>query len=475
MKKNLSWQTVYQLIAICTPLITTPYLSRVLGADGIGIFAYTYSTVLLFRMIALLGNENYGTREIAKIRDNPRRRTIIFRDIFFVQFVATALSAVLFLMYLLLTKDNRTILLVQGIWIFDCFINISWFYSGLERFKYRSIVGIVFKTVQTLLIFLLVKNENHVGRYALILSSCVVATSIVLWFGTIKCIQFRVLFSLPDFRKTLYGTLVLFIPVATGSIFHLMDKIMLGKMSTSFESGIYYNSDHIVNIPNTLVYSLCMVVLSRLSFCSKDKTTYQKIFRNYSELILAIAVAMSLGIDSIAQIFIPFFLGNEFEPCINIIYYFSLIMIIKSFSYVITLMYLIPNNKDKIYVRAVICGAVLNIIFNYIFIGLFKMGALGATFGTMIAEFAILFVELLLIRKEVRITPFFARCIPYVLFGIIMLFVVRCFINYLHYQNTAVLLIVSVFIGVICYAFFTLLYILLTKKHRIFLTEYKNE
>ena len=79
---NLSWQTAYQVIAICMPFITTPYISRVLGASQLGLFSDTSSLALFFRMFGMLGNVHYGTREISRLRESDHERSVAFKEIF---------------------------------------------------------------------------------------------------------------------------------------------------------------------------------------------------------------------------------------------------------------------------------------------------------------------------------------------------------------------------------------------------------
>lgn len=464
--KNMGWQTIYQIIATCMPLITAPYLSRILGAEKIGVFSYTYSLALFFRMFGLLGNENYGTREIAKVRNNVSERTKLFKEILFVQTIATILSLIAYFLYCLLFEANDAINYIQSIWIIDCFFNISWFYSGIEDFKYKSLRGIAIKVFQLVTIIAFVKNVDHVGRYAFIMAFSAVLSNLILWFGIGKKINVKTRIYVRDVKKHVKPILLLFIPVAAASVFQLMDKLMLGKMSTSVQSGYYYNSDHLVNIPILVITGLCTVMLSRMSYVGKDEKKFSFLFDTYSEIIMIVAIAMASGIGAIAREFVPFFFGSEFSPCVELVYIFVSIMIIKSLSNILMSMYLIPKGKDKTYVLAVVIGAVFNAVFNTLFIAFLRMGALGATLGTLIAELTVMTVELILIRSEVKTWTIISKVLPYMVIGGTMFIIVRLSVNILKSINTPVIvtILAEIIIGAISYSVIAILFLLATKR-----------
>lgn len=467
LTKNLGWQTIYQIIATCMPLITAPYLSRVLGASMLGIFSYTYSLALVFRMFGLLGNTNYGTREISIARHDRHKRSIIFKELLVIQSIATAIALLFYFLFCIcIESKNPRITAIQSIWIIDCFVNITWLYSGMEEFKYTALRGIGIKFFQLFSILFFVKNEQHLGRYAFIMAFSAVLSNLILWVGLRRLIDLRVKISKTGTKRHIKPTLILFIPVAAASVYHLMDKLMLGRMSTSIQSGFYYNSDHLVSIPILVITGLCTVMLSRMSVVKEDQKKYKLLFDTYSELIIIVATAMAFGIGAIAKEFVPFFFGQEFRPCIQLVYVFMFVMIAKSVSNIIMSMHLIPTGKDVIYVRAVLIGAAINLVFNVIFIGLLKMGALGATFGTLIAEVAVMTVELVSIKKAVPIKRMLAALIPYMIIGSIMFGAVRIVAAWLTpcSWHIAVVIVIEIVTGAICFMAMTLLFLTVSKR-----------
>ena len=136
LKKNLGLQTLYQILNTIVPLATSPYLSRTLGAEKIGIFSYTSSVVSYFVLFGMLGTMNYGTRKIASLKDDKKERGKIFLEIYILQLFISLLFVFLYLIYLkFFCKDNLNVATVQLLTIMTCLLDISWLFLGWKIFK----------------------------------------------------------------------------------------------------------------------------------------------------------------------------------------------------------------------------------------------------------------------------------------------------------------------------------------------------
>lgn len=421
LKKNLGWQTVYQVVATCAPLITSPYLSRVLGADGLGKYSFSYSVILVFTMLAMLGIANYGTREISKTRMNRQLYSKRFSEIYTIQIISS--FSVLILYLLITVKSNNVLLKIQGLWVINCFIDINWLYSGLELFETTAIRSLIIKVLNISMIFLFVHDVSDLKNYTLIMAGSGVLGNVILCIGLRNRVSF-VKIKLSDAFKHIKQILILFIPVAAASIFHLMDKVMLGMTSTTAESGYYFNADRLVNIPIMIVNGLCTVMLSRMSSISDD-SEFKKIYNTYSELIYFTGIAMAFGIAAVAQEFVPIFFGNGYEKCIDLTYIFAMVMIAKTLSNTTLSMYLIPKRYDTVYLKAVITGAIVNFSCNSVLLISMKMGALGATIGTLVAEWVVCIMQYSQIKENFEIKNLIKRIVPYVIVGIFMFASIR--------------------------------------------------
>ena len=249
---------------------------------------------------------------------------------------------------------------------------------------------------------------------------------------------------------------MLFFPLLAISVYHIMDKTMLGAMSTYVESGYYYNSDKLINIPLCVINGVGVVMLPRVSnmIASGKHEEVLKLLKTSLEMIVAVGVAMSVGIASISNEFVPFFFGSGFDKCIFLTYVFAPILLIKGIVSTVRMQYLIPYGRDKEFLYSVCIGAVANLVLNLIFIP--KYAALGAVIGTLGAEAIACITQLYNIRKEFDLRSYFVDSLVYVFLGVILFASVRlcALINVI----APVKIIVEITVGGLVYGALTFIY-----------------
>lgn len=138
--KNISYVILQQFILLFLPLLTIPYVSRVLGASGIGVVSYTTSIVMLFINLALLGSELYGIKETAKVKDEKKKLSHIFSEIFFIRFSLLLIATVIYFILTYSYFDYKFIFYLQALNLLAYMLDINWFFQGMEQFKKYCIV-----------------------------------------------------------------------------------------------------------------------------------------------------------------------------------------------------------------------------------------------------------------------------------------------------------------------------------------------
>ena len=273
--KNFIFNAVYQLLIYVFPLITIPYVSRVLGVNNIGIYSYTYSIVYIFMLLAQLGINNYGNREIARHRDDIIERSRLFLSIYTFQIITCFIMIVGYCLFLLSVEQNySTIFYVQTIFLISVFFDINWFYFGLEKFKITITRNLIIKVLSVIFIFLFVKEKDDLWKYSLILAVATLLSQMYLFTILHKYVKF-VKFSLIDVLSHIKGILVLFIPVVSFAVYRVMDKTMIGYFSSVTELGYYENAERIINIPISVITALGTVMLPRMSYLyNNDKRQF---------------------------------------------------------------------------------------------------------------------------------------------------------------------------------------------------------
>ena len=389
--KNFIYNVIYQIFIFIIPLITTPYISRVLGVDNVGIYSYTYSLVNYFMLCSLIGINNYGARNIAKKSSNKDEMSEEFSNIYFLQLFLTIIMLILYFIFsLFISKYNIKIMLIQSIFLVSVAFDINWLYFGMEKFKITISRNIIIKLLSLVLIFCIVKNSGDLWKYTLIMSCSTLISQLYLWIFIKKYIDFHK----PSFKKILKNLkpcLVLFIPVIAYSIYRIMDKTMIGYIANTIELGNYESAEKIINIPISLITALGTVMLPHMSKAS-DKEIKNKITDTY-RLIFLFTIPMCFGIFAISSDFSTVFFGNEFTLTAGIIKLLIITVIFSAIANVIRTNYLIPKEKDNIYVTSTILGAIINLILNIIFIK--KYGAYGACIGTICAEFTVMIYQVI--------------------------------------------------------------------------------
>lgn len=459
IKENLSYQTIYQVINILIPLITTPYVSRVLGTYGLGIFSYTLSIVSIFTLFAMLGFINYGTRTIAECGKDIIKRSDYFWNIYFLQFIMSIVALVMYFLYLsIFNVNNMIISFFQVLYIFATLFDISWLFFGIEDFKTTIRINILIRVLSVILIFTFVNSTKDLWLYCLIMSGSIFFSNLLLWFfiKNIVCISYIKKINKTKIISHIKPTLILFIPILAMSAYHIMDKTMLGILSNFNQSGLYYNADKIINLPLGIISGIQTVMLPRVTsiVSNGDNEKSNKILKLSIELITVLTTAMAFGVSAISPIFVPIFFGADFKGSIPLIITLSPVFIIKGFSFTARMQYLIPNHKENIFIKSVFFGAFINLVINVLLIP--KYQAMGAVIGTLIAELSACIWQYYYMSKEMEILDTIIDSLKYSIFGLFMAVAVYYTGNL--FNMHVVGLIFQILIGALIYSFACIFY-----------------
>lgn len=449
VKINFLYNIVYQLLVLIIPLITAPYLSRVIGASGVGIYSYTYSIVYYFILLVLLGVNNYGNRSIAKVRNNKDKLSKTFCSIYLFQLIMGIIMLFFYIMYVTLISNNYTsIAWIETLFIISAMIDINWFYFGLEEFKVTITRNMCIKVLSVILILIFVKAKGDLWKYTLIMSSTTLISQLILWSFICKKINF-VKVSKHDILKHIKPNLILFIPVVAVSLYKIMDKIMLGSMSSVIEVGYYENAEKIISVPLTFITSLGTVMLPRISniLANGNIDKVNKYINKSISFVMFLSFAMCFGLIAVGYNFAPIYFGESFQKTGILIMLLSVTLPFLSFANVLRTQYLIPNENDKVYIVSVSLGALINLIMNFIFIP--RYYSIGACIGTIAAEFAVMFYQAMAVRKELDIKKYIKNIIPFFIKSLIMFIVVYSF-NYIN-MNNFIRIVIQVLIGSLIY------------------------
>ena len=457
LKKNLAYNVAYQILVIILPLITAPYVSRVLGADGLGTYSYIFSIVTYFGLFGMLGIANHGNRSVALVRDNRQKVSEAFSNTYIIQLCTTVIALLLYFLFIYCWfSGDKTIAYIESIIVLSYVLDITLFFFGLEQFAVTVTRNAIIKIATVVAIFIFVRSREDLWIYALIMSCGMLFSQIYLWLRIRKYADFCKP-SWSQVKSNIKPVLMLFIPAIAYSIYKLLDKVMLGAMSSMSQVGLFDNAEKIINIPSSLITAFGTVMMPRITVLlgtgDEHRISYlNKISVRYFTLLV---VGAAFGLAGICNVLAPVYFGSEFVGSAPIIAGLGFSLIFVTWANVIRTQYLIPNKLDKPYVISSVIGALANLAVNIILIP--KFAGIGAMIGTIIAEFTVFFVQLILVRRSFPMSQYLQPVLFLFPIGMIMFAVVYWIGAYM--GNTIITLIIQILVGGFLYLSGSMVYL----------------
>ena len=422
LKKNYIYNLSYQILVIIAPIITTPYLSRVLNADGIGIVSFAESIVSYFMLFAALGVGIYGQREISYYQDNRLKRSEVFWNTFILKAITSSIVLIVYLvLYKFLFKSN--IYFVLSVNILAVLIDITWFFQGLEEFGKIVLRNSIFKLLNIFYIFFFIRTKNDIVLYAFSIGFFTFISNFSMW------VQLKKYVDRPNFKnihpfKDLPVIIMLFIPTIAIQVYTVLDKSMIGIITkNNFENGYYELSVKISKVLLTIITSLGVAIIPRVGLLFNKKETDNiklLIYKSY-RFVWFLGIPLCFGLIILSDNLVPWFLGASFDKVKTLLKILPLLIILIGMSNVTGMQYLIPTKKEKLFTLSVCIGAVVNFILNLIMIKYFL--SVGAAISSVIAEFFVTASQIYMIRNEISYKQILKEGVNYYIAGIVMILV----------------------------------------------------
>lgn len=440
-----------------------PYVTRVLSSASTGEFNYSNTIASYFALVAMMGLAMFGSRKVSVNSNNQDELNKSFSSLYFIQLINGIVCLVAYVGFVLIfSGDNSNMAWINCIYVTSCLFDLTWFISGIERFRSLAIRNILINILSTVCIFIFVRKPTDLYIYALIKCSAVLISQLFLFVTVWKYVKL-VKVSKASILLNYKNLLVLFIPVLAETVFHSMDRTMLGGMIGFAAVGIYYSSRMVTDIPQTVVTSINVVMFPRLSQLESigEREKSKELFNTSFEFINLLCIALAFGIASIAKDFVPLYFGEDYQDCAQCIPLLTPYIALAAWNGTIRYQILLPRNKEKIYVVAIVVGIFANLILNIFLIRQF--GVRGAIYATLISEIIILVIQTAYVWKEISFSFHALNFVFYCAFGVAMFFGVSVFSQYVT-MNAILKLLVEIAIGAIIYLSLCFIFVLLNKK-----------
>ncbi|MDB7671928.1 flippase [Lacticaseibacillus rhamnosus] len=454
--KNLLWNMGYQVFILLLPILTIPYVSRVLGPTGIGINAFTNSIVQYFVLFGTLGMTMYGNREVAYQRDQPEGLSNLFWELSVLRFVTTTIATMVYLAFIFLSGEYQLFYLIQGLFLIANAVDISWFFQGLEEFRITVLRNTLVKIVSLVLIFVLIRTKDDLWLYILILSGSQVLGNLTL-FPYLRRYISRPHWSNLTLKRHFRPTLEMFVPQIATQVYLQLNKTMLGALIGVQASGFYDNSDKIVKIILAVVTATGTVLLphSAHSYSQGRYDIIETSLDRSMHFILLLAFPLATGLAGVAPLFTHIFFGKGFSPVSDLLIIESIVIVLVGISNAVGVQYLLPTNQLKTFTTSVIFGALVNIFLNLPLILLFQSD--GAMVATVLSELLVTVYQLIKVKQQIDVFKLFREVWKYAFSAFAMGILVRIFTMILPIQSIALLLLAVLWGGVVYFLILGLL------------------
>lgn len=436
--KNLSYNVLLQIVLMIIPLVSIPYVSRVLGAEGIGTYSFTLSITQYFIILGTLGIALYGNRQIAYVRDNIQEMSQTFWAIFTLRLISTSIALISYYLIFWFDDSFRDIRLIQSLHIVSAIFDITWLFTGIEDFKRVVTRNLLIKIIGVIAVFIFVNDANDVMIYTLINVGMSFFSSLIMWLYVPR-ILIKVKINKTILTKHFFPVLKLFVPQMASQVYVLLDKTMLGYLADVEQVGFYTQAERIIKSVLEVISALGVVMLPRMSniFASGDHAKMKE-YLNFSLVgVSYVAVPMVLGIMGVTNEFVPWFFGSGYDEVKVLMIALSPILIFISLSSVLGVQYLLPSNRVNEFTISIVAGAIVNLSLNWLLIPLF--GALGAVLGTIGAELSVLMFQLYFVRESINFPRYLIGLSKFLFAGVCMYGAVRL-IGYLGLEPSLVLI-----------------------------------
>lgn len=413
--KNSIFNFAKTFSSVAFPVITFTYSARILGVDGVGQVSFAKSIVTYFTMFALLGMNHYGTREVAKLREDKDRLSKYVHEMLLINGVTTALAYVLlFLSMQFIPKLHgyMVLLLISSLAIVLQGMGMEWLYQGLEEYQYIAVRSILFQVGALVVMFIFVKDAMDVVPYAAVTLVATSGSYVFNFVNARKYIRLR-WYGNYEIKKHLQPLLWLFAMAVSVELYTVLDSTMLGFLQGDAAVGRYTAAVKVNKLISTLITSMGVVLIPRLAFyISRDEwEKVNELVNNAYNYVFMLSVPAAIGLFTLNNEIMLLFSGSSFASAALTMCLLTPIVLIIPFSVVTKSQVFIPMGKEKLILCATMSGAVTNFIGNLLLIPRFAEN--GAAIATVVTETIIAIISFACARKSFDMRQIFKNYYQY--------------------------------------------------------------
>ena len=450
IKLNFLMNSILTISSFIFPLITFPYVSRVLGPAGTGNVSFAISIVTYFALFAQLGIPTYGIRATARVRDDKVLLSKTVQEIFIVNTIMSIVTYVVFFIVLNLVpqmyNDKILFIIVSSTILFNT-IGMDWLYKGLEKYSYITFVSILFKFIALILMFILIHQKSDYVIYGGLSIFAASASNVCNFINAHKYIYLKPIGNY-EFKMHLRPIMIFFAMSCATTIYTNLDTVMLGFMKGNVEVGYYNAAVKIKTVLLGVVTSLGTVLLPRASYYIENNEfdEFKRISMKAINFVVLVACPLTLYFTLFAKEGIYFLSGDAYANAILPMQILMPTLIFIGLTNIMGIQMLIPLGKEKVVLYSEIAGAIVDLLINIVLIPV--MASSGAAIGTLVAELVVWIVQYAALKNQVKEAYLKIRYIP-IFIALVLSGVCSYFIKFIGLSNFLTLLLSAiVFFGI---------------------------
>ena len=401
---NFIMNIILKMSAFVFPLISFPYVSRVLGASGNGKIAFAAAVVNYFSLFASLGIPSYGVKACAQVRDNKEKLSTMVQELLIINFICMAVSYIVFIGMMLIVpefRNEQVLLWINSTSIFLSAIGVEWFYQAIEQYDYITFRNIAFKILSIILMFAFVKKPMDYIIYAGITVVGTYGSNVLNVLRLPRYISLKKTTKY-SIKRHVIPIIALFLYNAATTIYTNLDTVMLGMMTCDNQVGYYNAAVKIKGILASIVTAMSAVLLPRVSYylSNNNREEFSRIIKKTFQFVLLISIPLAVFFVLAAKPTILILAGEDYLPSIIPMQIITPAIIFIGIGSITAWQMLIPLCMEKVTVIGAVVGAIIDLIINFLLIP--RFGASGAAIGTLIAEMGVVCVHFFALRTELK-------------------------------------------------------------------------
>lgn len=468
--KNYVFNLIYEVLAMIAPLLTAPYLARVLGADGTGIYSYVHSTVALMTSLIMLGVFSYGCRQIAYVRDDKEKLSEVFWGIMTARLVILAVGTIVYIVICLANMAYLLYFIAYYTYFIGYCLDCTWLFVGVEDMKWAVLKNALMKILAVMGIFVLVRTREDAIVYILV-QGCSILFANLLAYSQINSYVGKARLVFCNLKKDLVESAKLYLPSVAATIYLQCDKIMLENITGLTSQVSFYDyAEKIVMIPLSFIKCLSTVMMPRIAneYYNNNTSIISELLNKAAKLSMYMAFPLMFGIIAVSSKLVPWYLGNEFLPVSTAIIFISPLIVSNTLTGISGGQYFTATNQIGILLKSQILAAIGNIVLNLILIP--KYGFVGAAIATLVSSFINAIIQYWHLTKQVKLPGLGLCMIKYCIMSSIMLVVIS--ITSKGMNANVVTTCVQILVGSAFY--FILCFVLKDEQNRYLFTKLKT-